>query len=87
MFNIGGLFAKFVKLQADEIGLRTLVSESLKINTGINIDIKEIEIKNNTIFIKNLPQAGKNVLFIKKTSILEDINSKFPSKKILNIKY
>ncbi len=87
MFNIGGLFGKFIKFQNNEICLRQFVVGSLKNNTGINTEIGDIEIKNDTILIKKLSQAGKNVLFMKKGLVLEEINSKQNYKKINNIKY
>lgn len=87
MFNIGGLFQKFLTLQSKEIGVRNIIIESLKRNTGITVAVNDIEINNGVIFIKKLPQAAKNVVFMKKGIVLEEINNKQTDRKILNIKF
>lgn len=87
MFNIGGLFQKFLALQAKEIGVRNIVIESIQKNIGVTLVVGDIEINNSIIFIKKLPQAAKNSLFMKKDIILDEINTKQVLKKISSIKY
>lgn len=87
MFNIGGLFGKFLSLQSKEIGVRTFIAESLKRNLGIVVEITDIEIKNGVVLIKKLSQAGKNALFMKKDIVIEEVNKAQGDRKILNIKF
>jgi len=87
MFNVGGFFEKFLALQSKEIGVRNFIIESLKKNTGIDTTINDIEIKDGVVYIKKLSQAAKNTLFMKKDSILEEVNMSQSATKIKNIKF
>lgn len=87
MFNIGGLFGKFLSLQSKEIGVRNFIIESLKKNLGISVTVNDIEINNGIVFIKKLPPTARNILFMKKDLVLEEVNRLQTARKILNIKF
>jgi hypothetical protein len=73
-FNIGSFFDKFKNAALQEMQTRELMVRSIEKNTGVKLDIKEVELKNKIIRIKASP-AAKNHIFMKKETILGDIRS------------
>ncbi len=83
MQNIGGFFEKFKSKVARQIGDLVFITESIKKRTGIALEMKDISIKNGIMYLK-LSSLQKNVVFIKKTQILKDLEGR-TIKKILDI--
>lgn len=83
MFDISQYLEKFKKLKNSKFFIRDLVVESIKKITNIYIDVKNINIKDGLVRLSDKPII-KNEIFIKKTKILEEINSK-TEQKIIDI--
>ncbi len=83
MFDISKYLEKFKVLKNSKFFLRDLVVESIKKITDININPKNIDVKEGLVRISDKPIV-KNEIFIKKFKILEEINSK-TDKKIQDI--
>ena len=79
MFDISKYLEKFKALKNSKFFLRDLVVESVKKITNIDIDKKNIDIKNGLVRINEKPII-KNEIFFKKSKILEEINSKIEIK-------
>lgn len=79
MFDIAKYLEKFKVLKNSKGVLRVLIVESIKKFTNIEIDPKNIDIKPGVIRVSEKPIV-KNQIFLKKTKILEEINSKTENK-------
>jgi hypothetical protein len=75
VFNISQFFEKFKKAQNREIGFRLIAQRIIKEKSGMEIPIEAISIRASVINLKNISQAARSVLFIKKQSILEALNT------------
>ncbi len=85
MFNIASYLDKFKNFgQGEKIFKETIVGVVKEI-TSVNIDIKNITIKNGEV-IFNVSPAIKNILFIKKNLILEKLASKRLKDNVLDIR-
>lgn len=82
MKSAGSFFDKFKNLALQELHKREVVSGAIFEITRQNIDIKDISIKNRTVYVK-CDQGLKSEIFIKKKSI---INLIFKEINILDIK-
>lgn len=83
MFDIGKYLEKFKILGNSRFFLRDTVKDSIKEICGIDIDPKDIFIKEGLARISTKPII-KNEIFLKKQKILESINTK-SEQKILDI--
>lgn len=72
MKGIKGFFEKFNNKASKQVAQYMAVSNSVKDNTGIEIEMKDISISDGTVKIKS-SQALKNEIYIKKQKILSDI--------------
>ena len=54
---------------------RVIVAEAVKKHTNIDISAEAVSFSSGAAIIKGIPQAGRSVIFIKKESILLDINN------------
>lgn len=74
MFNISKFLEKFSKeIQSGEAQNKKII-DVIKTQTGIDLDPKDLEIKNNIVYINSSP-AVKNKIFIYKEDILRDVSS------------
>lgn len=76
-FNVGNFFDKFKNTALKEMKIRQIIADSIEKNTGIKLELKEIELKNKIIRIKASP-AVRNSIFIKKEAILNAIKTELP---------
>ena len=79
MKNIGSFFDKFKNKAVIRIQTLEIIKETIKKHIKDEIDIKNISISSGNINIK-AHNIIKNEIFIKKTSILEDLNKKLDQK-------
>ena len=79
MKNIGNFFDKFKNKAIIRIQTLEIIKETIKKHIKDEIDIKNISISSGNINIK-AHNIIKNEIFIKKTSILEDLNKKLDQK-------
>lgn len=84
MQNIGGFFEKFKSKFVKEVQNLVFISETIKKHTGIEVDMKNIAISNGLVRIKTT-SLEKNVIFIKKTQILNDLERGLYRLKIRDI--
>ena len=81
MFNISSFLEKFSK-NINSAGLHTeQIIEIIRNETKIKLEKKDVEIKNNIIYIQS-SGAVKNKIFIFKNQIISSINSQTPLKVI-----
>ena len=81
MFNISKFLDKFFK-NIESIDLyKKQILEIIKKETQLDIPNKDIEIKNNIVYLKT-SSAISNKIFIYKSKILEEINEIIPIKII-----
>lgn len=73
-FNISQLLNKIRSVQAKGALQINLIHDSLLKNIGIDIPIPNISIKSTIVSLKNISQSTKSAIYIKKQSILDDIN-------------
>jgi hypothetical protein len=86
MQKLGGFFDKFRGKVADQIQGVFLVSEIIKKHTAIELTLKQISISGGVLRLKVSP-LQKNVIFIKKTALLKEIQEKIRTPKIVDIQY
>ncbi len=73
MFDIAKYLEKFKKIGNSKFLLRNSVADAIKLVCNIEIEPKNIEIKDFMARIKEKPII-KNQIFLKKTKILEVLN-------------
>lgn len=83
MFNIAEYLSKFKNIGQSDKLLKEEISLLIKEITGIEIEGKNISIRNAEIFIKTSP-AIKSVIFIKKEVIIKQLQER--KIKITNVR-
>lgn len=86
MIGLNELFKKARSSFSKEIILRTKIKEAIKNQTGLDLLIENISCKTNTVVLKNISQAARSVIFIKKQAILMEIAGLQTSKTVSDIK-
>lgn len=86
MFNIEQFLGKIRARQTSGEAVRIAVIEALKEYVGLEVIGKDVEIKPPQIFLKNIPQTARTEIFIKKKSILENINKKHGGRPFTDIR-
>lgn len=84
--KIGDFFKRIQNLHTKEIFVRTIIKESIKKTTSVDIPVENIVFSGSTASLKGISQAARSAIFIKKHKILEDINSSQDVRKIQDIK-
>ncbi len=74
MFSIADFFKRIQGVQAKEVFLRNAIKDSIKKHVGLEIPVEEIEVKSSTVNLKNVSSAARSAVFIKKGTILREIN-------------
>jgi len=86
MFNIRDFLKKASGRQTKELFFRQTVQEVIKANLGVELPIEAISLRSSTIYLKNISQAARSVIFIKKTQILDQLNKKQDFYKINDLR-
>ena len=73
--NIGDLLARFKKLKPTDTFIKEECVEVLQDSLGVKIDIKDISVQKNTLFL-NLHPAIKTEIFLKKEHILSALKKR-----------
>ena len=81
MFNIDKFLKKISKDVSDNELYKKNILEIIKNQSGLDIDINCLEIKDYILFIRSTPPI-KNKIFIFKKNILENISNKLDIKII-----
>ena len=75
MFNISIYLEKFKNIESKSSNLKSLVNDVIKNVLKVDIDKKNIEIKNGIIYLKVHPVV-KNEIFIIKNNIIKELSLK-----------
>lgn len=86
MFNIDQLLQRFKSSRNDDIRVRSIVAKVLKEKVLLDIPLESVDIKPPRIFLKNIPQAARSEIYIKKESILAEINKVHSGRALTDIK-
>lgn len=84
MKSIGGFFDKFNNKITRQVQNLSLIIETIKKHTGIDIELKQISISNGVLKIKT-SSLEKNEIFIKKQRILGELEGKLHGLKLRDI--
>lgn len=84
MEKVGGFFDRFKGKVAEQVQSIFIVGEIIKKHTKIELEMKQISISNGILRLKISP-LQKNVIFIKKTTLLKEIQEKIRVPKIRDI--
>ena len=74
MLGIGEFFKKIRNAQTREILIRSDIQKAIHGATGVDIPIESILIKIREISLKGISSDIKSVIYIKKTTLLKQIN-------------
>ena len=85
MFNISGYLEKFKKIGEDKQRTKQIIADSLKKETGIDIDQSTIRISSGEISVSS-PPVTHAVIFMKKQQILKTIAERLPKISIDRIR-
>lgn len=75
MFNISIYLDKFKNIESKDSGLKNIIADSIKNVLKIDINKKNIEVRNGTVYLKVNPVV-KNEIFINKPNIIKELNLK-----------
>lgn len=74
MIEIKDLLSRFEDILVSEEGKKGCVVDAIKKAVNVTVKTKDIEIKNGTIYL-NIKPIYKNTIFLKKSEIMEEIES------------
>ena len=74
MFNINQFLERLRKVSGGSIDTRGEIARIIKEKANIELQIEAIEIKPPRISLKNISQAARSEIYIKKHLILEEVN-------------
>jgi len=74
MKSISEFFGRFRNIQVRESLVRLAVQQALKSRLVLEVPLESISCKGATVTLKGIDQAARSALFIKKESILKEIN-------------
>lgn len=86
MIGIGQFFHRIQNTFTKEVLVRKLIVGSVKENTNVDIPIESIVLKNGVVFLKNISNTAKSVVYIKKSKIIQQVNDQQQVRLILDIK-
>ncbi len=75
MLRISEFFKRIGGIQAREIAFRAGVQAAIKESTGVEIPIQSISFRSGKISLKNISQAARSAVFIKRSAIIERTNA------------
>jgi hypothetical protein len=85
MFNISQILDRVRSLRESNIGKRMVVKNTINKFVSIDIPVEQIEIKSSKVFVKNISQAAKSEIFLKKAAIIEEIAATLKNNRIKDI--
>lgn len=86
MLSIGQFFKRIQGKQAQEMLLRTVISDALNKHTGIKAEQGAISYKSGVVNVSKLSSSARSQIFIKKQQIINEINSLQDYRKIEDIR-
>ena len=86
MLNIADLFKKVQNRQSKEVFFRTTIQEIINSQVHILIPIECIISKSDTIQFEGISSTARSQIYIKKQSIVAEINKRQQIKKVVDIR-
>jgi hypothetical protein len=86
MFSIAKFFERIQSVQAKEVFVRSEIQKAIKSVTSIEVPLESISFKSSVVELKNVPQAFKSVLYIKKGALIKAVNEAQQIKNITDIR-
>ena len=86
MFGIGHLLSRVKNKQTKEFFVRQVLVDMLKQHLNIDLEIKDIAIRNGTAIISGTNSAQKSEIYMKKSQIIESINKQQAIINIIDIR-
>jgi hypothetical protein len=74
MISISEFFKRIGGIQAREITFRVGVQAAIRESIGMDVPIESITFKSGGIILKDISQAARTAIFIKKINIIEQAN-------------
>jgi hypothetical protein len=75
MIGIADFFKKIKGSFAKEVFVRNAIKEAVKKYAGADVNIEDVSFQGSTAILKNINQSARSTVFIKKHSIIKEINS------------
>ncbi len=85
MFNISEYLQKFKKLGEDKQRIKQVIADSLKKETGVDIDPATIRVSSGEISV-SAPPATHAVIFMRKSNVLATLKERLPNISIDRIR-
>ncbi|OHA17242.1 MAG: hypothetical protein A3C79_02890 [Candidatus Taylorbacteria bacterium RIFCSPHIGHO2_02_FULL_45_28] len=86
MLNISQFFKKIKGKYSKQIFIRSIVSETIQKHIGIVIPVDTISFSGRNVVINGISQTARSQIFIKKQTILQEINLKQNNEIISDIR-
>ena len=86
MIGIAELLGRMRNIQARESLFRLAIQAALKKEVGLDVPLESISPKGTTVVLKGVDQAARSTIFIKKESILNEINTAQAARTITDIR-
>jgi len=86
MLSIGKFFERIQNVRMKGYILRKVVQESMKNHVGLEVPMEAISIHSSAVILKNVSQSLRSAIFIKKGSVLKEINEKQTVREITDIR-
>ena len=85
MKSISEFFGRFRNIQVRELLVRLAVQQALKGWLALEVPLEAISCKGATVTLKGIDQSARSALFIKKETILKEINGLQSVRTIIDI--
>lgn len=86
MRSIGEFFSRIQNRHSQELYIRSAIVESIKKVTTVSVPMDKISFKGASIVLQGVTHTEKSHIFLKKTAILKDIESKNIGRVIRDIR-
>lgn len=85
MLKINNYLEKFKNISVPSEGVRKDVSQAIKDEIGLELEVKNISIKNMVIYVK-CDSSAKSEIFLRKNKILDRLKKAKKNEEILDIR-
>ncbi len=75
MLKISEFFKKIQNRHTKELFVRSVVRDSLKKIVNVEVPVEAISFKSSIAVLKDVSQSARSQIFIKKQTIIQEINS------------
>ena len=86
MRSIAEFFKRIQSARTQDLFVRTVIQEVLKRRLSIDVPASALSFSSSTLIVSGISHAARSELFIKKESVLRDINSGQDIRQISDIR-